>query len=93
MGSGSETEAKEEEENNKEWDRDGETPMRAQVEAVNVGGEVTPRGKTLTYLTSNLKLRICCCRESMETNRITTMGLIWTGELHTTLSGSLVGDG
>ena len=53
MGSGSETEAKEEEENNKEWDRDGETPRRAQVEAVNVGGEVTPRGKTLTYLTSS----------------------------------------
>ena len=57
------------------------------------GGISPPRGKTRIYLDSHLNVRTCCCKESMETSLITTMGRTWTGESQTTLYGSVVGAG
>ena len=53
------------------------------VEVILVGGVVPPQSKT----------RVCCCRESMETSRITTTGHTWMGKSRTTLYGSVVGAG
>ena len=66
-------------------------PRGVTVEVVHVGGCAPPQKKTQTSRNSHLNVPTCCCRESMETTRITTMGLTWTGESRTTLSGSVVG--
>ena len=57
------------------------------------GGMPTPQRKTQTSWDSPQNVRTCCCRESMETSCITTMDRTWTGELQTTLHGSVAGDG
>ena len=81
----------EEEEEGEKGYRDGDTQRGAQVEAVCVGGGACPpQRKTRIYLTLPLNVRSCCCRESMETTRITTIGHTWTGESLTTLSGSVI---
>ena len=59
--------------------RDGETPRGALVEVIRVGGTPPPQRKTRTSRDSSQNVRTCCCRESMETSCITTMGRTWTG--------------
>ena len=46
-----------------------------------------------TYQYFPRDVRTCCCRESMETYRITTTVRTWIGESRTTLSGSVIGAG
>ena len=57
------------------------------------GGAPPPRWKRRTSQDSPQNVRTCSCRESMETSRITMMGRTWTGELQTTLHGSITGAG
>ena len=45
-----------------------------------VGGDANPQRKTRNSWDSTQNMRICCCRDSMETSRITTTGRTWTGE-------------
>ena len=91
---GEEMEAEEEEgRHEEEGDRNGETLRGAPVKVTRVGGDVHPQRKTQTSQYSSQKVRTCCCRESMETSRITTTGSTWTGESWTTLHGSVLGVG
>ena len=55
------------------------------------GGLCPPKKKTRIYLTLTLNVHTCCCGESMENNRITTMGRTWMGESRTALFVSFVG--
>ena len=52
-----------------------------------------PHRKTRTSWDSIQNVCTCCCRQSMETSRITTTECTWTGELQTTLYGSVSGTG
>ena len=71
-------------------EEDGETPRGTPVEVQCVGGGMPPpQRKTQTSWDSPQNVRTCCCRESIETSRITTTGRTWTGELQTTLHGSV----
>ena len=72
---------------------DGETPRAPLVEVTCVGRDATPQRKMRTSWDSPQNMRTWCCRESMETFRITIMGFTWTGELKTTLHGSVAGSG
>ena len=77
--SGVETEAEDKEGEEEEGDREGETPRGAPVQVTCVGGDVPPPGKMRTSQDSPLNVRTFCCRESMDTSRITTMGRTCTG--------------
>ena len=57
------------------------------------GGAPLSQKKTRNSRDSTQNVRTCCYRESMETSRITTTGCTWTGELQTTLHGSVDGAG
>ena len=57
------------------------------------GGTPPPQRKMRTSRDSPQNVRTCCCRESIETSRITTTGRTWTGGLQTTLHGSVAGAG
>ena len=70
----------EEEEENEERNRDKDTPWGPPVNVTRVGGTPPPQRKTQTSRDSPQKVRTCCCREYMETSRITTTGHTWTGE-------------
>ena len=70
----------EEEGNHEEGERDGDTPRGAPLEVVRMGGDVPPpRRETRTPRNLTLIVCICCCRDSMETSCITTMGCTWIG--------------
>ena len=64
-----------------------------QLRSLAWGRTPPPRRKTQTSWDSTQNVRTCCCRESMETYRITTTGRTWTEESKTTLHGSVVGAG
>ena len=74
-----------------EGDRDGETPRGHRSSSHAWRETCTPQRKTRTSRDYTQNMRTCCCRKYMETSRITTMGCTWTGELWTTLYGSVVG--
>ena len=91
---GEDMDAEEDEEGSEaEGDRDRETPQGAPVEVTRVGGACPPQRKTQTSRDSIQKVRNCCCRESMETSHITTIGHTWKRESRTTPSGSVDGAG
>ena len=71
----------------------GETPRGGPFEVTDEGGAPPPQRKTRTSRDSPLNMRTCCCRESMETFRITTTGRTWTGESQTTLHDSFANAG
>ena len=52
-----------------------------------------PQRRTRTSQDSPHNGRTCCCRESMETSRITTTIRTWAGKSWTTMYGSVVGAG
>ena len=72
--------AKEEDEEEKERIRDGDTPRGGPVKVTCVGVEATPpQSKTRTSRDSPQNVRTCCCRDYMYTSRITTTGHTWMG--------------
>ena len=91
--SGAEMEEKKDEENDDQGDRERETPREAKVEITTWGGNCPPQRKMRIYLTLPQNVSTCCCGESIDTTRITTMGRTWTGELQTRLSDSVFGAG
>ena len=87
----------EEEGNEEEGERDGETPRGATVEVIYVGGGLhpppPPRRRTRNSWYSPQNVRTSCCRKSMETSCTKTTGRIWKGKSRTTLYGSIIGAG
>ena len=75
-----------------EENRYRDTPRGAPVEVVRVGVFMPPppQRKMRTSWTLPQNVHTCCCRESMDTSRITTMDRTWTGESRTTPYGSVV---
>ena len=72
---------------------DKQTPQGAPFEVTCGGEDATPQRKIRTSQDSPLNVRTSCFRESIETSCITATGCAWTGELQTTLHGSINGGG
>ena len=73
-----------------EGDSDRDTPRGETVEVTCLGGGVPPLMENADLRDSAQNVRTCCCRESLETSRITTTGRNWTDELQTMIYGSVV---
>ena len=54
-------------------------------------GASHPNNRARTCPNLPLHMCTCCCKESMETSRITTMGCTWAGESQTELFVNIVG--